>query len=203
MVDEELIFKVKAKDMSAFRRLYDFYRERVYFTAYSILRDKQLSEDALQEVFVKVYTRINDLKVPQRFEVWLYRITINAARDIYSKKRLLSYVSLEDDEGNTMEIADDSEESIPEQIVLNREASKELVQAVYELPEHHRIPLILYYFNNMNIEDIAFIMECSSGTIKSRLHHGKNSLRKKLLNVNRKSNSIAMFEGRVKLNENR
>ena len=203
MVDEELIFKVKAKDKVAFRKLYDLYKEKIYFTAYSILKDKQLSEDALQEVFVKVYTRINDLKVAQRFEVWLYRITVNVARDIYSKKKLLSYVSIEDDEGYTLEIADASEDSIPENIVLNRETSKELVNAIYQLPQHHRIPLILYYFNNMKIEDIAFVMECSNGTIKSRLHHGKRALRKRLVDSEEQTNSIVMIEGRVNLNENR
>lgn len=197
MVDEELIFKVKAKDMTAFRRLYDLYREKVYFTAYSILRDKQLSEDALQEVFVKVYTRINDLKVAQRFEVWLYRIAVNVARDIYSKKRLISCVSLENEEGDTIDLADCSEDTIPEQIILNREASKELIKAIYDLPEYHKIPLILYYFDNMSIEDIAFIMECSTGTIKSRLHHGKKALRKRLIDNNEQYNSIVMFEGRV------
>lgn len=201
MVDEELIFKVKAKDREAFRTLYDICREKVYFTAYSILKDKALAEDALQEVFIKVYTRINDLKVANRFDVWLYRITVNVAKDIYFKKRALGCTSIDEDEGNHNDIVDNSEESIPEDVILNRESSKELINCIYDLPQHHRIPIILFYFDNMTIEDIAVIMECSTGTVKSRLHHGKKALRKKLVSVNENNDGIIVFEGSVSLNE--
>ena len=151
MVDEELIYKVKQKDMEAFRRLYDLCKEKVYFTAYSILKDKALSEDALQEVFIKVYTRLEDLKQVYRFEAWLYRITVNISRDIYSRKKEALYSPIDDEEGNYIEVVDSSQESIPEEVVVNKEASKELAGYIYELPHYQRIPLVLFYFNNLSI----------------------------------------------------
>jgi RNA polymerase sigma-70 factor (ECF subfamily) len=202
MVDEDLINRVKQKDMEAFKQLYDLYREKVFFTAYSVLKDKALAEDALQEVFIKVYTRINDLKVAYRFDAWIYRIAVNASRDIYARKRDIIFSPIDDEEGNFIEIPDTSEDSLPEEVVLNREASKEMMKIIYDLPEHHRVPLVLFYFNNMSIEDIAFTMECSSGTIKSRLHNGKKTLRQRLIKDNYTYRKGSLFEGSVNSYEN-
>jgi RNA polymerase sigma-70 factor, ECF subfamily len=202
MVDEDLIRRVKQKDKEAFRKMYELCKEKVYYTAYSIVRDKGLAEDVLQEVFVKVYIRIDDIKLQYKFDAWLYRITVNTAKDVYSKKRDVLWNPV-GEEGDYIEVADTSEESLPEEVVLKSEVSKELMKEVYALPEYHRVPLVLYFFNNLNIEDIAYAMECSTGTVKSRLFHGKKALKKRLAKFYEEYTGNFALKGSVKIYENR
>jgi len=179
MIDEQLIQRIKNKDREAFKQLFDMYREKVYRMSYSILKDKNASEDVLQEVFIQVYLKIKDLKHIGAFEVWLYRITMNCCRKFINKENKLKIISANESYDGYTDIEDD-EINAPENIIMQQEFCTEVMTVIYELPEYQRISLVLFYYNEMSIKEIANMMDCSEGTVKSRLFHGKKYLKHKI-----------------------
>lgn len=179
MVNEQLIQKIKDKDRDSFKQLFNMYKEKVYRMSFIILKDKTSSEDVLQEVFIQVYLKIRDLKHIGAFEVWLYRITMNCCRKFINKDNKLKIVSVNENYDVYTEI-EDNEINTPEGIMMQQEFCTEVMNALYELPEYQRVSLVLYYYNEMTIKEIASIMNCSDGTVKSRLYHGKKHLRDKV-----------------------
>lgn len=182
LISEELIQRIKTKDRDAFKELFDMYREKVYRMSYIILREKTAAEDVLQEVFIQVYLKIKDLKHIAAFEVWLYRITMNCCRKFINKESKFSTINIDENYDGYTDIQDD-EINTPESILSNKEFCKEVMKELYELPEYQRISLILFYYNEMSIKEIAIIMNCSDGTVKSRLFHGKKHLRDKVAKI--------------------
>jgi RNA polymerase sigma factor (sigma-70 family) len=179
LINELLIQKIKNKDRDAFKELFDMYREKVYRVSFIILKDKTASEDVLQEVFIQVYRKIRDLKYIGAFEVWLYRITMNCCRKFINKENKLKIVNVNENYDGYTEMEDDEINS-PENIMVQKEFCTEVMKVIYELPEYQRISVVLFYYNEMSIKEIANIMNCSEGTVKSRLYHGKKYLRNKV-----------------------
>lgn len=195
LVNEDLINKVKEKDRSAFNELFNLYKSKVYKTAYFILQDKALAEDAVQEVFLQLYFKINSLNHPSAFEVWLYRITVNFCRKLIQNSNKLSTMPLEDYE-DTLDICESDNLTLPEDILLNKETCSEIMGFIYALPEQQRIPIILYYYNSLSIRDISEVMNCSEGTVKSRLFHGRKLLKNKLMQTRNYSKEAQYILGK-------
>lgn len=183
MVDEDLIKRVKNKEEAAFRKLYDIYSEKIYKTVYMMIDDKASTQDIVQEVFIKIYVKISSLKHISAFNSWIYRMTINCCLSYMhdnSKLKLLF------DEEELNSISEEKVEFNPEDSTLKRDLYKEIMDSIYELPNLQRISIILYFYNDLTIKEIALIMECTEGTVKSRLFHGKKNLKKFLEYKNRK-----------------
>ena len=182
MISEQLIQRIKTKDRDAFKEVFDMYREKVYRMSYIILKDKAASEDVLQEVFIQVYLKIRDLKHIGAFEVWLYRITMNCCRKLINKENKIRIINVNENYDGYADIQDD-EINTPESIIVNQEFCTEVMNVIYELPEYQRISLVLFYYNEMSIKEIANTMNCSEGTVKSRLFHGKRYLKDKVAKI--------------------
>ncbi len=147
------------------------------------MRDPQQAEDILQETFLQVYLKINKLSKSEAFESWLYRITVNLCYEAIREKgkKEISYM----DE----ELAIDSslfmtEINMPEDIALKKELYKLLHDNIFSLRVKHRVVVILHYFNEFSISEIADIMNCSEGTVKSRLFYARKILKEALSEVN-------------------
>lgn len=84
-------------------------------------------------------------------------ITLNTAKDIYCKNNRNIHTLIDDERGD-FKIYDEGCNNIPEEIALSKETSKEIMEAIYELSYYHRIPIILFYYNNMSLEEISFIL---------------------------------------------
>lgn len=123
LISEQLIQRIKTKDRTAFKELFDMYREKVYSMSYIILKDKTASEDILQEVFIQVYLKIKDLKHVGAFEVWLYRITMNCCRKFINKENKLKTINVKESYDEYFDIQDD-EINTPENIISNQELCK-------------------------------------------------------------------------------
>jgi RNA polymerase sigma factor (sigma-70 family) len=179
LISEQLILRIKNKDRDAFKQLFDMYKEKVYRMSFTVLKNKTASEDVLQEVFIQVYLKIRDLKYIGAFEVWLYRITMNCCRKFINKENKLRIINVNENYDGYTEMEDD-EINTPENIMVQQELCTEVMKVIYELPEYQRISVVLFYYNEMSIKEIANIMNCSEGTVKSRLYHGKKYLRNKV-----------------------
>lgn len=176
MVDSDIIDRITNGDQSAFKELYTLYKYRVYKTACLMLNGDSNAEDVLQEVFVTVYSKIYRLQNSKAFESWLYRITVNCCTD-FLRKHKLNLIS-EEEFGD---IVDEDDSKGPEDSVIRNELNMEIKKYIYALPIKQRSCLILFYYNHFSIKQIAEIMECSEGTVKSNLFKCKKALKERII----------------------
>jgi RNA polymerase sigma factor, sigma-70 family len=193
LIDLDIIKKAKDKDMQAFRIIFNTYKQKVYATAYFILKDCQLAEDVVQETFLQIHLNLNKLKDENSFEGWVYKITANLCLAMLRKKGKYETVSI-DDYFDIDLVCEDNELDIPDKAFMKKETLKQIMNVIYSLPIKHRIVITLFYFNDMSIKQITKIVGCSEGTVKSRLYYGKKEL-KHIFEKEKLDNNIQVIGG--------
>lgn len=178
MDDFLLVERLKQGSEEAFEEFYDQYQGRIFHTVYRIVGDQAESEDVVQEVFMKALRNIGSFNMKAALYTWLYRIAVNAAVDHKKKFRPKGMVSIHRHDGGTEEII--SREDGPDQAPQRREEAMLLWKAMDELSEKHRAILILREFDGRSYEEIAEVLNCSKGTVESRLFRARNRLREKM-----------------------
>ncbi len=175
VTDHNLILRLQQGDFEALGELYDRHRLMVYRTALMITGDAQAADDLLQDVFLRLHRFASAFDVGRPLEPWLYRMTANLAYD-WVKSRSSLFASLED-------LADwliGSGKNSPDEALEQRDEWAQVQMAVSSLPLNQRVVVVLYYLNDLSVQDIADILEVPAGTVKSRLHYGRLALKKKL-----------------------
>lgn len=186
----KLVSKIKDNDAQAFADLYSLTYQKVYFLSLSILKNKQMAEDAVQEVFIIVLKSINRLENPKLFLAWLNKITYNYCIREISKTKKLGEVSSD----NILPIAcDESEDTNPLDSYISKENSNELMSLINKLSEIHSTILVLRYFEELKISEIAYVLNISEGTVKSRLNNAKKNLHKLYVSEKEKSSKLYAF----------
>lgn len=183
-VQRSVVVRARAGDAEAFRQLFEAYRTRVYNYLWQMVHDEELAADLTQETFIRAYRSLPELRDPQAFPAWLYRIAVNLVRD--ERKRVqVSTVSLEarvEEEGGGEdpgpEFADWS--SNPEREVVRRELGRAVERAVASLTPEHREVIVLHHLQGLEVRDIARILQVAEGTVKSRLGRARTLLRRQL-----------------------
>ena len=174
MQDDELLVKrLQRGDRAAFDELYLRYRDDALRTASLITGSRADGEDVVQEAFVQCYQRIGQLRDPARFKGWLWTLMTRAAwRACRRRGREEPVAEFFEDGGRAGESALGT--------VLRTEQSRELFRAVQALGKKQRVGIVLYYFDDLSVREIARVLECREGTVKSRLFAARRSLQKAL-----------------------
>ena len=172
--EKELVVRVQKGDILAFEQLFELYKCKALRTVYLMTRNNNVSEDIVQEAFVTCYTSIKKLKNPEYFKTWFYRILTRVAWRYMEKERRL--VPVED---IFEKVENYCEESSLEKLE-QKESSTLLYQEVLKLQPELQTTVILYYYNEFSIKEIAKIMGCLEGTVKSRLYTGRRRLKTNL-----------------------
>jgi len=174
--DEVLITLVQQGEQGAFRILVERHVERIRNLIYSIFHDQQVVDDLSQEVFIKAYEALPRFRFQSSFYTWLYRIAVNKSRDELRKRKVRRWVSLQ-----TM--LESSDQELGSKIVVEQhdnELQELLAAGLKSLPEKYRIAIVLKDVDGLSYEEIAEVMECEIGTVKSRLSRARAMLRKVL-----------------------
>jgi RNA polymerase sigma-70 factor (ECF subfamily) len=141
---------------------------------YSIFNDSSVVDDIAQEVFIRVYEGLPKFRFESSFYTWLYRITVNKSRDEMRKRKAKKFLSLH-------ALLDTSNSEVLSKLRVHPEdnTAKELVtKGLQQLPEKFRVPIILKDIDGLSYEEMAEIMQCELGTVKSRLSRARGMLRK-------------------------
>jgi RNA polymerase sigma-70 factor (ECF subfamily) len=171
--DGQLIQRLCDGDLGALGTLYDRYRLLVFHTALAVTHDRQSAEDILQESFLKLnaYARRIDLNLP--LEPWLYRVTVNLAYT-WVTRRSRWLISIE----NMIDHLVAPARTHTEYHAELSELQTVIQQAIDSLPPNQRLTVVLYYLNDLSLKEISYILDCPVGTVKSRLHYGREHLKK-------------------------
>lgn len=182
-----LVARMKEGDTEAFDQLYHHYAKRLYRTAYLISGNKEDSEDILQETFVTCFIKRSTIQSDEYFEAWLSKVLVRTAwRVLNKKKRTVSVDELMEQEataGMAEALFADRRHLDPLETVVSSDYRNALFHAVCSLDIKLRTVLILYYYEQRSIKEIAAITGSFEGTVKSRLHTAREKLKRKLLDL--------------------
>jgi RNA polymerase sigma-70 factor (ECF subfamily) len=172
--EEVLVRQMKNGDKSSFDLLYDKYKNTALRTAYLITGNLPDSEDVVQDAFVKVWLHRADLKNESGFKAWMLQILVRTAYRFCKRK------SREVPDDEAVLLADQKQESSSLEQVLAKEQAKRIAESVRNLPVKQRTVVILFYYQDCSVREIAAICGCMEGTVKSRLHTARAKLKKML-----------------------
>ena len=170
-----LVRRCQAGDKEAFRILVGQYRNILFGTAYLMMRDRGLAEDAVQEALIQMWKHLPSLRLHGKFKAWLARIVVNEVKQQLRKKQVPT-VPLE----QMTEMVDDFDGA--ETAMIHDEERQQLKQAVEKLPSEQGEAVILRYFSELSVPEIAATTGQREGTIKSRLNRALNHLSEILQN---------------------
>ncbi|HZD56481.1 MAG TPA: sigma-70 family RNA polymerase sigma factor [Anaerolineales bacterium] len=173
--DQELIIDLQKGSLDALGILYDRHRRMVYRTALGIVADTEAAADLLQDVFLRLHRFAGRVDESRPLEPWLYRVTANLSYT-WVKRRKRWFSPLED----IAEWLSGNKKQTPHHLAELDEESQQVRQAISTLPLRQRVVIVLYYINDLSLLEISEILEVPEGTVKSRLHYGRQALKKHL-----------------------
>jgi RNA polymerase sigma factor (sigma-70 family) len=151
------------------------YGDELVRLAYSYVKDPDIARDITQNAFVKCYKKLDSFRGDAKMKTWLYRITINESKDYlkswhHKKVQVFDYIQ----EG--------TQSLLPsvETTVVKEEKSKEIKDIIFSLPKKYREVIYLYYYDSLNIEEVAEVTQLQVNTVKTRLRRAKQRLKIKL-----------------------
>ncbi len=179
---KRIILQVRKGDHNAFGELVELYKDRVFALTYRMLGNRQEAEDVAQEAFIRAYTNIDRYQIDRKFSTWLYRIATNLSIDRMRKKKPDYYLDAEvsGTDGLTMYSQISTDEQLPDDEVVSLEAQDNIHRAILSLPAKYRSAITLKYIQELSLKEISEILDLPVGTVKTRIHRGREALRKKL-----------------------
>jgi len=186
-IDQQLVERAQSGDKQAFDLLVIKYQRRLVRLLSQFIRDSAEVEDIAQETFIKAYKSLSSFRGDSAFYTWLYRIGINAAKNfLVAQKRRASNASsnvdIEDAE-NFEEGGQLRELATPESELISKQIAQTVNQALNELPEELRTAITLREIEGLSYEEIASVMNCPTGTIRSRIFRAREVISVKLQSV--------------------
>lgn len=179
MKDEDIISLILKGERELFSTLIDRYSGKVFSTAYSYTHNHEEAKDLVQDIFIKVYNNLGKFKVDARFSTWLYRIAVNSCIDWNRKNSRLIKMAWNSEENDVFDTITD-ESPGPEQELLTQE-HKELIRTIVrEMPELYKTVLILYYFEELQVQEISTVLDCPKKTVETRLYRARGILKGRL-----------------------
>ena len=189
---KRLVELAKTGDQQAIAQLYEQTSCRAYYLAKQLVKDEDQAQDIVQDAYVKVFTNLPLLEQVENFQGWLNTIVVNRSKDYLKKKKpmLFSQMVSEEDEGSELDFEDEGGYFSPDQKVDYAE-TKRLIQGMIDrLPQEQRMAIVLFYLEEMPVKQIARVMECSEGTVKSRLNYGRKAIKAQVLELEKKGTKL-------------
>jgi RNA polymerase sigma-70 factor (ECF subfamily) len=176
--DEQLVERVFKGEMQAFDLLVLRYQQRLLGLIGRFVRDPHEAEDLVQETFIKAYRALGNFRGESAFYTWLYRIAINTANNfLVSKGRRPPDTDIDVDDPEQIEVhALMADGDSPEANQLRDELKAAIDQSIAELPEDLRTAFTLREFSGLSYEEIAEIMDCPVGTVRSRIFRARDAI---------------------------
>ncbi|MEH7546090.1 RNA polymerase sigma factor SigW [Bacillus sp. AFS076308] len=169
-------------DQNAFGEIVEIYKNSVFQLCYRMLGNRHEAEDIAQEAFIRAYVNIQSFKQDKKFSTWLFRIATNLCIDRIRKKKPDYYLDAEvaGTEGLTMYSQISSDSPLPEAEVESLELQETVQKEILKLPEKYRSAIVLKYMEDMSLNEISEILNLPLGTVKTRIHRGREALRQQL-----------------------
>lgn len=186
--EEHLIRECQGGNLASFDTLVKRYQDPVFGLAFQLLHDYDEAEDVAQEVFLSCFRNITSFRFESRFSTWLYRITVNRVKNRWKylqRRKADKHLSLDaardENDSRTIDVADPQADA--RQLAEGRQTLEILNNAMATLAEEYQQVLVLRFVEHLQYEEIAQVLACSLGTVKSRINRARAALREKMRGV--------------------
>jgi RNA polymerase sigma-70 factor, ECF subfamily len=169
-------------DQDAFAEIVEIYSNSIYQLGYRMLGNRHEAEDIAQEAFIRAYVNIKSFNQDLKFSTWLFRIATNLCIDRIRKKKPDYYLDAEvsGTDGLTMYSQLASDSPLPEKELESLELQESVQKEILKLPEKYRSVIVLKYIEELSLNEISEILDLPLGTVKTRIHRGREALRQQL-----------------------
>ena len=171
---KSLVLNLQGGSLDALGDLYDQYNRLVYRTALGVTGDPESAADLLQEVFLRLYRFAKRIDPERPLEPWLYRMTANLSYTYVKRRKWAQPIE------DVSEWLAGPHKTQPTYRAEQNEAWRQVEQAIQELPLSQRVVIVLYYINECSLQEVADILEIPAGTVKSRLHYARQTLKESM-----------------------
>lgn len=181
--DFTIVKRVQAGDVAAFDGLIRKYRERLFGVVYNLTANREDTADLVQDAFIKAFQSINRFQGQSSFFTWLYKIAVNTTLSHLRKNKMRTFFSLEkiqEDEPTSEILKQLTDKTGADRDTYLRELQEKLNEALQKLSIKHRTVITLFEIDGLSHGEIAEVMDCSEGTVRSRLHYAKQFLQGEL-----------------------
>lgn len=186
----KLVEKAMKKDKEAMEELFNLTSQKGYFVAIKYLKSKEDAQDIVQDAYLSALTKLDQLKEPAKFDKWLYQIISNKAKNYLVKNKPILFEQLESDDENATAfeegLGDDRVEFQPKENFDYSELKLAMKELIDELPDDQRMCVLMYYFEELSINEIADALELNNNTIKSRLNYARTKIKDKIDDLEKK-----------------
>lgn len=198
--EDELVELCQAGDRQAFEEIFTLYRDDVFRFAYLVVRDANLAQDVVQEAFLKVFRSIGKFQQRSSFKSWLYRVAVNEAITLLRRRKVKEELDPMPDAASGQGMVQSARDWQPEEAALESEERHQLRGAIDHLDPVHRSVVVLKYFHEFSDTEIAAIIGCPPGTVKSRLHRARELLRQSMARQMGRPDLVALSYARLSSN---
>ena len=182
-VDQLLVERVQRGDKQAFGLLVSKYQRKLYRLLSRLIRDPAEVEDVAQETFIKAYRALGSFRGESAFYTWIYRIGINTAKNhlVSQGRRAPTSTSFDSEEAETFEDGEQLRDiNTPERLLMSQQIAETVNDAIAELPEELKMAIQLRELEGLSYEEIASIMDCPIGTVRSRIFRAREAIAERL-----------------------
>ena len=175
----ELVRRAQKGDLEAYDQLIKRYQERIYATIYHMTSNHEDANDLAQEAFIKAFHALKSFKGGSSFYTWVYRIAVNKTINFLKQRKNKAHMSLDDLDFNAEHDPDLIaliSEKTPRRDINLAELQQKLNEAMQKLSESHRLVVALHDVQGLSHEEIAKIVDCNIGTVRSRLFYARQQL---------------------------
>lgn len=196
--DPELISLARQGDKAAFGRLVLRYQPMAQRIAERMLRNQDLADDLVQDAILQAYLSLEKLHQPERFKSWLYGIVLNICRNELRRRKVIvfSIEAMLGDLPDTPLLIDENSPA-PEQVAEQKELRTALLEAIDSLSDNNRQATLLFYDEQLSLQEVAVRLNISVGAVKGRLHKARHQLRQRLLPIRAKIQPISFKESKT------
>lgn len=182
-IDQALVERAQGGDKHAFDQLVSKYQRKLGRLLSRFIRDPAEVEDVSQEAFIKAYRALPSFRGDSAFYTWLYRIGINTAKNylVAQGRRAPTSTEFDSEEAETFESAEQLRDiNTPESLLLSKQISETVNGAIDALPEELRTAIVLREIEGLSYDEIAGMMDCPIGTVRSRIFRAREAVAQKL-----------------------
>src|SRR5580698_1702720 len=183
VAEDILVGRAQQGDLEAYDELVRRYQERIYATVYHMTSNHEDANDLVQDSFIKAFQALRSFKGGSSFYTWLYRIAVNKTINFLKQRKNRTHMSLNDLDFNAEHDSDLIaliSEQTPRRAAGLNELQEKLNEALLKLSEPHRLVVVLHDVQGMSHEEIAEIMDCNIGTVRSRLFYARQQMQAEL-----------------------
>ncbi|WP_042229024.1 RNA polymerase sigma factor SigW [Paenibacillus popilliae] len=181
-LEKRLARLARKGDTRAFAEIVDLYKDKIYHLAYRMLNNRHEAEDVVQDTFLRVYRNLDRYDENQKFSTWIYRIGTNLCIDRLRKRKPNYYLDagMTEQEGVDGYAMIPSDDWTPESHLIVSETQRMVQEAIHSLPSKYKSVMVLRYLQDLSLQEISNVLDIPVTTIKTRVHRGREFLRKKL-----------------------